>query len=221
MDEAANERGRNGAGKFAGDILVCCPHCGAVAHVLDLVRLICPDCSLRQIRVKPRRFGADGTCYERGAEHMVWHGAFGLIADGNARCATCGNALTIPRKISSTSPRSAGHAIEQDIDCTVCRAQNWIKAIWVPYLHPGDARDPSFGCQLHLIEHTAKGTVWAFNRPHAEALLEWAASVARSRGGSAIHDAMAARLPGWMKSAANRPMVVKALERLAARAAAT
>lgn len=220
MDEPASERGRKQAGKFAGDILVCCPRCGAVAHVLALVRLTCPSCSLRQIRAKPRRFGANGTSYERGAAHPEWHGAFRLIADGNARCTTCGNALNIPRKISYTSTRPAGHAIEQDIACTVCQTQNRIKAIWVPYHDPSDARDPSFGCQLHLIEQTAKGTVWAYNKPHAESLLDWVTSPTRPRGATAIPDAMAARLPGWMKSAANRSAMVKALERFLERVTA-
>ncbi len=221
MNEPASEKGRKQAGKFAGDILVCCPRCGAVAHVLGLVRLACPSCSLRQIRAKPRLFGANGTSYERRATHAEWYGAFRLIADGSARCATCGNALNIPRKISSTPIRPDGHAIEQDVACTVCQTRNRVKAIWVPYHDAGDARDPSFGCQLHLIEQTAKGTVWAYNQPHAETLLDWVASPTRPRGATAIPDAMAARLPGWMKSAAHRSSVVKALARLVDRAAAS
>lgn len=221
MDEPVNRMGSGQAGKFAADILVYCPHCGAVAHVLGLVRLTCPGCSLRQIRAKPQRFGVDGTSFERGAAHQEWHGAFRLIAPGNARCTACGNAITITHKISATVPRASRHAMTQGIACTVCRTQNWVEAIWVPYLSSGDGRDPSFGCLLYLTEQTPRGTVWAYNRPHAEALQDWVASTTRPRGAAALPDAMAARLPGWIKSAANRSMVVKALERLVMRAAAT
>ncbi len=214
------ESGNGPVGEFARDILVCCPRCGAAAHVRDLVRLVCPRCNLLQSRVRRRLFGADGASYERAGSNGDWYGAFTLVTSGSERCDKCGNGLTIPKRSRPSFPPVATHAVSLDAQCETCAAVKPVAARWVPRFQQGEPRDPAFGCALYLQEETGRGTLWAYNRAHALALLEWIASPARSRDGAILPGAMASRLPGWMKSAANRTAVEKSLGRLVARAAA-
>jgi ribosomal protein L37E len=218
MTDTRSKSGIGPVGKFAHDILVCCPRCGSMAHVVDLVRLSCSNCHFAQSRTHRRLFGPDGASYEAGGNHADWHGAFTLIATGSPRCAKCGDMLLVPIRSRPTSPPAAGHTVALEARCRVCDVAPPVEAIWVPQFHLGEARDPVFGCALYLRQELPRGTLWAYNEAHAAALLAWVMSGSRSRNGETIPDTMASRLPAWIKSRANRSVVAKALKRFEQRA---
>ena len=205
----------DGAGTqdFADDIAVVCPRCRALAHVLARTRLTCPACSLHQTRPRPRLFAADGASLERTAA-PDWHGPFVQIPPGPARCSRCGNGLSPPRRVIAAGKRPVSMTGAGEVRCAGCGEASSVETLWTPLLAAAQGREPYFGTRLYLLEETGRGVVWAYNRRHAQALLDWIAADLRERGPSTGFRTMAAMLPGWMKVARNRDAVAKSLRRL-------
>jgi len=76
---------------------------------------------------------------------------------------------------------------------------------------------PERGLPLFLTAQVGGQTLWVDNLAHLSALESYLSALVRERGPVAGLTMMA-RLPAWMKSAANRPRIVRALRHLRARA---
>ncbi|QWF19691.1 hypothetical protein KME82_05800 [Lysobacter capsici] len=80
-----------------------------------------------------------------------------------------------------------------------------------------EGHDPHFGLPLRLIERTRAGLLWAYNIEHIDELRRYIAADQRERYRTAGNKTMISRLPTWMKLARHRAMMLKALDRLAAK----
>lgn len=198
---------------FTDDVLVVCPSCGERAHVHSGTRLICPACGLHKTREKPRLFAENGTCFERAPAVNDWYGATRLVATEPSRCKTCGSMVKIKTDIRSADSRPVVWAQESSGDCDNCNTNNIFNGLWVPFFTSNEARERNFGACLYLVEETSKGTLWAYNRKHAEALLDYISADLRGVGNH-LTRTMVAMLPAWIKFAKNRKLVEKALGKL-------
>ena len=196
--------------------LIICPSCEQPAQVIGGTRLICPDCGLSHSRSHPRRYSENGTCLERKGTLVDWYGQLiSVPADHQTNtCSHCGNRVIIDATPTPPGKRAAQIAEELTGACDTCNRTRRVAALWVPYQIPSAPREQTFGAELYLQESTSKGVVFALNRAHAQTLLDHIAVNQQRQPRSEKHARMFAVLPAWMKSAKNRPAIVKALKRL-------
>lgn len=194
------------------NILVECPACGLDAQVRSGVRLQCSNCAMVQQRNHARKWAVNGTSYEGGGIASDWHGAFILLEQGPNRCRKCGSSIRIGGKTYEAGRRPAQSPIVEIMECPGCRASNEITLHWVPLHLPSSPRDPYFGAALSLSVQTAKGVLWAFNHDHVAALRRFIEQGTDYREDDSWPTF--ARLPGWIKSAKNRTLVLKSLAKM-------
>ncbi|MFM2478606.1 hypothetical protein [Celerinatantimonas sp. MCCC 1A17872] len=99
--------------------------------------------------------------------------------------------------------------------CPNCQTVNQIELSfrqWEPSHH---AVDPYFGLDLALVEPTRLGNIWVYNAAHLNELKLYTEAFLRE--GGLRSSGYFSRLPGWIKSAKNRRLVLKAIGRLQAR----
>ena len=99
------------------------------------------------------------------------------------------------------------------VSCQICDAINTVEIIWLPFAVADQPRDRYFGAALFLVEHSAKGTLFALNKAHAQQLLDYI-----SRGLRCDVDGAdvwrSSILPTWIKLAKNRQSVERMLKRM-------
>jgi hypothetical protein len=114
------------------------------------------------------------------------------------------------------------------LTCTRCglsRTQRLDAGVGWSYQLSVEGRDPCFRLPLWLQKPTRHGLVFAFNRRNLSALETFVGTTLRERyalpTGEYRNRTLQSRLPRWMKLAANREEVVRALERLHEKLAST
>lgn len=98
------------------------------------------------------------------------------------------------------------------VSCSNCQAINEIKLSYRPASPSHHDVDPYFGLSLALCEPTRSGSIWAYNAHHLSHLEQYIRATLRE--GTTVSGSYFSRLPAWVKSAKNRAMVLKAIERL-------
>lgn len=197
---------------FTDNILVACPRCASAAHVTQGVRMVCPSCGLHHQRLKPRLFGDNGICFERSTVLHDWYGWLKPVICSDASCSRCGNALTadttpqMREKIAQINGQAIGC-------CQTCGATKAVEIIWLPLALADQPYDCYFGAALFLVEHSAKGTLFALNKAHAQQLLDYISSGLRCHGAGADSRRFSI-LPTWIKLAKNRQLVERMLKRM-------
>ncbi|ASK89841.1 hypothetical protein SPHFLASMR4Y_03109 [Sphingorhabdus sp. SMR4y] len=174
----------------------------------------CDCCNLSHNRTNRRLYGTVGTSFERAAELADWYGRTALVPTEPPRCRKCGNNQRPPLYKRDAAQKPTFVDDKLNGSCPTCAESYEIEARWVPYHRAGDVREPYFGTLLYLVEETAKGYIWAYNRAHAEVLQNYFADGLRKRSGDAAHETMTANLPNWIKLGTNRTLVEKALNKL-------
>ena len=200
--------------RFDDDIVVRCPRCDGTAHISDGVRLRCGNCSLSQSRTSKRVYGAAGTGFERAANLSDWYGCTAAVPVEPPRCRKCGNGVKPALQIRDPSPKGKDADDRITGVCPTCGESYGFAVRWVPHHRTGDVREPHFGLPLHLLTETAQGTIWAYNRTHAETLRDYITDGTRDGPDEAAREAMTANMPKWMKLGKNRTLVEKALSKL-------
>lgn len=173
-----------------------CPNCAQAALVERLDRgwrLTCLHC------------GRGDSC--GGAGKPTHFG--GASSYGQMNCVACGrNFQNAPWKGKLLS-----HTVEKVMVCRGCgrRAQYHLYP-----LRPDikDGVDPAFGLPLYLTTAVGAQTLWALNPQHLQLLDSYLGADLRKRPLHINGMTMMARLPRWMKLAANRPKVLAGLRRL-------
>ena len=116
------------------------------------------------------------------------------------------------------------NALRGRFSCTHCGssgAQRLPPRVLASYAVHKDGRDPMLGLPLWFVTQTRHGLLFAYNREHVAALEEFVGATLRERHAMPStflrNRTMQSRLPRWMKIAANRGEVLKALARLRAK----
>lgn len=139
-------------------------------------------------------------------------------------CPSCARRATVTMTAKSVAPGLS--VLPGRFTCAHCggnRTQHLPPRVVSSYAFYKDGRDPLFGLPLWLITQTRHGLLFAYNREHVAALEEFVGATLRERHAMPStflrNRTMQSRLPRWMKLAANRGEVLKALVRLRERAA--
>lgn len=148
-------------------------------------------------------------CFERAENLNDWYGWLTPLVTGDKNCTRCGNRIEVGLKRQLRAKVTRIKDIAEGA-CSTCHTAQTVDVIWVPYLSSADAREGGFGAMLYLVEETPKGTLFAFNRDHAQKLLVYISANERGQAAES-HEAMFALLPGWVKAAKNRKLVEKVL----------
>lgn len=129
----------------------------------------------------------------------------------DVQCSQCGDRAQLlpwnvedvelhsPRRLSCTS---CGHTRDHD---------GSVLAFYV------EGRDPCFGYLLWYRFETSKGVVWAYHRDHLDQLRSFLSADLRERNQNPVwrNRSYFSRLPRWIKSAKNRNLVLRAIDRMA------
>lgn len=198
---------------FAERVEVVCPRCGQAG----VVRASWED------RRWTTAFGCTHCQLDARSERNDWLGQVRLT--GRRPCGYCGhqwlrvNQLqrgcgTVPVALieSRWTPRPDTLAVR----CPICKHSSQV-ALSASRKHDNEGHDPHFGLPLRLIERTRAGLLWVYNAEHIDELRRYVAADQRERYRTAGNKTMVARLPTWMKLARHRSMMLKALDRLAAK----
>ena len=137
-------------------------------------------------------------------------------------CPRCGrHAVIAPRERQGPGAIAKFPARLACGHCGLVRTQQLGPGVLWSYALRTDGRDPYFRLPLWLQEPTRHGLVIAYNARHLEALETFVSAELRERNSDPAmrwhNRTMASRLPRWMKSAANRHDILKALQRLRTR----
>lgn len=202
----------HGLGRYAGRIEVHCPRCARPASVVAdsadgrrLARLVCAGCGLQAQRA---------TCC---GLHDTADGWFGPVrVSGRRPCGYCGHRWVVVDALRERRP--AVSPASAPARCRACGRESEVELQLAPH-RGGEPRDPHLGAPLRLTEPTRCGLLWAYNTEHLAELRRYVDAGQRERSRVAGNASMISRLPTWMKLARHRPMLLKALDRLAARAA--
>lgn len=82
-----------------------------------------------------------------------------------------------------------------------------------PAMHMGGGTDPYFGLPLWLRAEVRGEQLWAYNRDHLAFLDTYVRAAMRQRAPNK-NSSLASRLPRWMKAAASRRDVLKAIAKI-------
>lgn len=197
---------------FANRIWVVCPHCqrpGVITANTALplhdphwtTQFSCHHCALKL---------TTGSFGHLSASRQ-WHGKW--IAYGCESCSQCKKFLRVTRSFNTKPPFFQK---QSEIVCDDCGHCNAIDLDYRPSFRIWDGVDPDFGLPLYLKETAAKGTIWVYNETHLAVLKKFVAAGLRERG-TTSHATYLMRLPAWIKSSKNRPIVLKLIAKIETR----
>ena len=126
-------------------------------------------------------------------------------------CDNCGEQILV--KIASKNKMES-----LTIKCQNCGQSRDYKpnslAIRTIFRDSGDATDPHYDHPLWLQGNIKGNLFWAYNDEHLDYLKQYITAKIRERAVGATFMTMIARLPNFIKSAKNRPTLLKLIEKL-------
>ena len=198
---------------FAERVDVSCPRCGRAGVVRATwaqrpwtVVFRCTHCQL-----------------DAHSERDDWLGQVRLV--GRRPCGYCGHQWLCVNQIHSGAGaipiQLDEHRRTPSVDpvparCPICHRSSEV-AVQAQRERDREGHDPHFGLPLRLTERTRAGLLWAYNAEHIDELRRYIAADQRERYRATSNKSMISRLPTWMKLARHRAMMLKALDRLAAK----
>lgn len=176
--------------------------------ISERVLVECPKCGKQ---AEARRSGPRFTCMHCGYTlkgiTVGWVGMAKAVV--RRKCGWCGSYL------ARTFRRKGPHPSEVRVPCPQCSHWNYVPVNW----HP-DSRnlsyDPHFGFRLWLQVRCAGRVLWAYNAEHLAFLRDYVGASIRERTPN-TNGSLASRLPTWIKRAANRPAILRAIKRMETR----
>lgn len=135
-----------------------------------------------------------------------------LLETVDVRCPQCGGHARLAQ-IDGGEP--ALHAPRR-LSCFACGFTRHHDGTALGISRSGE--DPCFGYPLWYRRETSKGRLWASHHSQLEEMRAYVAASNRDRSHMDTwrNQGYLTRLPGWVRSAKNREMVVKALDRMLA-----
>ncbi|MGH8079117.1 MAG: hypothetical protein ACREP7_00990 [Lysobacter sp.] len=197
-------------GSFADHVEVVCPRCGRAGEVRTehrwVASFVCAQCQL-----------------DARSERNDWLGKIRL--SGRRPCGYCGYQWL---QVNRLEPGGRTVSIQLEprrltpwgdtlpVRCPICKHSSDV-ILQASRQRDDEGLDPHFGMPLRLTERTRAGLLWVYNPGHIDELRRYIAADQRERRCTMSNKTMVSSLPTWMKLARHRAMMLKALDRLAAR----
>ncbi len=184
---------------FSEKILVKCPDCGSVGHI---------DTELGKYTIPfPHNHKSIFNCSSCGLKKETnekWYGyCQGFVGRS---CGFCGS------QINYTSEPTKRPYESVTIKCQSCNREKDYELKWYRYKEEKPT-DPYFGLDLWLQTDIKDKILWVYNIDHLTYLKDYIASKLREDDGRHKYS-MITNLPQWIKSAKNRDLILKKLDRL-------
>lgn len=203
---------------FGGEYLIRCPKCDAPANISG-GKLRCASCGFAADKPNGGIIRSDSGHYFEGISINDWFGdvtaraKIGSSSTTRPPCQKCGNQFenlgVRPRKNAPNLPTTTR------TDCSRCGTENEFELSWHPFQPADQPRDPLFGCQLLLQKDLKQGSLYAFNKAHAQEYLSYIEANQRERQpANTGKRSFFTSLPAWIKSAKNRDDIAKALRQM-------
>ena len=182
---------------WGGIALVVCPRCAGAARASD-GSVQCGHCGFARLPDEPRYAARTATLV-----HSVWH----------PRCSKCGGALP---KVARAQAKPGRTSVS--VKCKGCgHNDNYPVRPQPQALSVED--DPDSGLPYFLSFAVGRHVLWARNIAHLDLIEAYVNATLRERALQPVKMTQLARLPAWIKSAANRENLRKAIKSLRASAA--
>ena len=124
----------------------------------------------------------------------------------NSLCGYCGSHISYTTEITKVSYKIA------EITCEVCKKEREYEINWYRYRRDKPT-DPYFGFDLWLQISVKNNTLWLYNIDHLEYLKAYVEARLREDDGRHKYS-MITNLPQWIKSAKNRELIIRKLNKL-------
>lgn len=182
---------------WGGIALVVCPRCAGAARALG-VSVQCGHCGFARLPHEPRYAARTATLV-----HTVWR----------PRCSKCGGALP---KVARAQAKPGRTSVP--VKCKGCGHNDNYPVRPQPQALSVEG-DPDSGLPYFLSFAVGRHVLWARNLPHLDLIEAYVNATLRERSLEPVKMTQLARLPAWIKSAANREHLSKAIKNMRAKAA--
>lgn len=184
---------------FSERIWVKCPKCKGIGLVkTELGRYNIPEPSGYKTKFECKN------CNFQRIDNEEWYGY--CQATVYQACGFCGS------KISFTSEPTEELYKKAKIKCDTCNKEKEYELKWYRY-KKDKATDPFFGFDLWMQTSIKSNTIWLYNLEHLNYLRDYVGAKLREDDGRHKYSIIT-NLPQWIKSAKNRDIIVKRLNRL-------
>ena len=176
----------------------------------DKVLVVCPKCQQRaEVTYDNKTSNKALHCFH--CHHIEKDDDVHYENTVKRRCDNCGEKIFVniasKKKIDSLT-----------IKCQNCGQSRDYKphatAFRTTFKGSGDATDPHYGYPLWLQGNIKGNLFWAYNGAHLNYLKQYITAKIRERAVGETFMTMVARLPNFIKSAKNRPVLLKLIEKL-------
>jgi hypothetical protein len=124
-------------------------------------------------------------------------------------CNTCGNRISFTSK-----PVTKPYGIES-LTCEICHKKSDYKISWVRYRNEMTV-DPYFGMEIWMKVEVGNNVLWIYNLEHLDYLRTYV--MAKLREDNSRHKySMITNLPSFIKSAKNRDVILKKINKMEAK----
>lgn len=186
------------------------------AYFSDLIYVICPQCQQvaqvetnihNQVKATSTKRQSVLSCKYCGlvqANTQKWYGTYQAFI--NTPCGHCGSSIVF---ISETVSKTASTL---RLTCEVCKKEKAYKPQWFRYKKETN-KDPYFGLDIYLQIGVKNHTLWLYNLKHLQYLKDYIAASLRKDDGRHKYS-MITNLSQWIKSAKNRDLILKKMNKL-------
>lgn len=177
----------------------------------DLILVICPRCGAPgEVRSDPSRsarFSCVSCALSLDDPSKDWRGP--VVLSGRRPCGYCGHRWLAPHRNLRSRPHR--HSISLRETCPACGVITEVECRLASIRSGRGLHDRNFGLKLFLQTETRFGPIWAFNSDHLDEYKNFIQASLRERRSTHPQLSAMRRLPGWIRSAKNRTLVLKAI----------
>lgn len=184
---------------FSDEIWVKCPKCNELALVeTELGKYNIPFPTGYKTKLECKN------CNFLKSDNIEWYGYY--RATLRRACGFCGSYISYASAPTKTPYEKAG------VRCDTCKKEKEYELKWYRF-KDDKPTDPFFGLELWMQIEIKSNTLWLYNLDHLNYLREYVQ--AKLREDDSRHKySMITNLPQWVKTAKNRDLIVKKLNKL-------
>ena len=184
---------------FSEQIFVKCPNCAKKAIIINEE----PKSVLESLSGEKSKLTCNNCGFQK-LNSIDWYGYMQGYVGRN--CGHCGSDVNYTSEPTKDTPPNIL------LKCDICKKEKEYPISWYRYKEDKPI-DPYFGLELWLQIEIKDNILWLYNLEHLEYLKEYVEAKLREDDGRHKYS-MITNLPTWVKSAKNREIILKKLDKL-------